>query len=115
MFSSNNLSKILKITAFCGMLFCCLLTNEATAQSDKDKSDLEQVKPLINFFFEGEKQDLDGHSSENKSSKMNYQKDIVNRDNSGYRVEEQKADKEEGKSTLSFNIFLYALDRFKEN
>jgi hypothetical protein len=113
--ATYNLSKIFKITAFAGTIFCFLLTNETKAQSDKDKSDLEQVKPLNNSFFEGEKQDMNGHLPEDKSTKKNSQKDPVIRDSSGYRVGEQKEVKEEGKSTLSFNIFLYVLDRFKEN
>lgn len=111
----NNLSKMITITAFGGMLFCCLLITEVNAQSDKEKSDLEHVKLGNKSFLEGEKQEMYTHPNEKKTSQANNHSDQVIRDSSGYRVEEQKEIKEEGKSTLSFNIFLYVLDRFKEN
>lgn len=110
----NNLSKIVTAAAFGGMLFCCLIIIDVNAQSDKDKSGLEQVKPSNNSFTEGENQEMYIQPSEKKSLNVKTPTDKVIRDSSGYRVEEQNEVKDEGKSTLSFNIFLYVLDRFKE-
>ncbi|WP_158858777.1 hypothetical protein [Lunatibacter salilacus] len=114
MHTPNNLSKILKIAAFGGMLFCCLFITEVTAQSDKEKSDSEQVKSPYNSFTETERKEMYHQPSEKKSSKMSSSTDKVTRDSSGYRVEELSEVKDEATSTLSFNIFLYVLDRFKE-
>lgn len=114
MHTPNNLSKMLKIAAFGGMLFCCLLITEVTAQSDKEKSDSEQVKAPYNSFTESERQEMYNQPSEKKLSKMSSSTDKITRDSSGYRVEDQSEIKDEAKSTLSFNIFLYVLDRFKE-
>lgn len=112
---SNNLFKMITTTAFGGMLFCCLQITEVTAQSGKEKLDSEQVKSGNKSYSEGESQEMYIHQSEKKSTQNNANTDQVTRDSSGYRIEEQKEIKEEGKSTLSFNIFLYVLDRFREN
>jgi hypothetical protein len=110
----NYLSKIITSASFCGMLFCFLFVSEVSAQSDKEKIEMEQVKPSSDFYNENERQENTDYSQEKKLRKTNSSSDSVVRDNSGYRVEDQKEVKDEGKSTLSFNIFLYVLDRFKE-
>lgn len=111
----KNLSKTLTIAAFGGMLFCCLVVTESRAQSEKERTDREQIKSVDNSFVEGEKQETHGRFYEKKPSDGAPYAENVIRDSSGYRVDEQKEVREEGKSTLSFNIFLYVLDRFKEN
>lgn len=111
----NHFSKILTTTAIGGMLFCCLIASEGKAQSDKERTDKEHTKSADSAFTEGEKYEVIENIYENKSSKINKSTESATRDSSGYRIEGQKNIKEEGKSTLSFNIFLYVLDRFKEN
>jgi hypothetical protein len=111
----QNPSKILTIAIFFGVLFFLVIGTEGYAQSDIERTFKEEVNHVDNSYADVEKQDVRGLVNGKKSSKSGTSLEPANRDSSGYRLEDQKESKEDGKSTLSFNIFLYVLDRFKEN
>jgi hypothetical protein len=92
-----------------------LVVTEANAQVSRESS--ESVK---NFTGESIFPLLDQHESKAKETTDKYSKSpsVVDprlRDNARFHLHDKSNVASDGKSTLSFNIFLFVLDRFKED
>lgn len=85
-----------------------LFSLEAKAQSDKDKPFFDVQKTEGGIAIEGEQ----GNKYPFKESANKGEQD---RDHNGYKAKTEKELRAEGKSTLSFNLFLFVIDRLKEN
>ncbi|WP_339698280.1 hypothetical protein [Algoriphagus aquimarinus] len=97
------------------VLGMCIYAGDTMAQSEKDKSEMDNVKPIdkplvenhLDILNDGQSISSPNASSVNGSTSKN---SPLKKDNhlSG---EGKKA--EPAPSTLSFNIFLYIVDKFK--
>lgn len=98
------------------MIGLCLLAGESFAQGEQEKVDLENAKSSDKPILEDQIQ-----NSENISPKILAPKIITNspnkvavkRDLPAGGVDKEIKKEESVPSTLSFNIFLYIVDKFK--
>jgi hypothetical protein len=94
----------------------CFIAGESFAQSEREKVDLENVKQTDKSISEDPVQNpelitpkfLPSKASANPSNKV-----VVKRDLPAGGVEKEIKKEEVSPSTLSFNIFLYIVDKFK--
>jgi hypothetical protein len=118
----NIISKISKWIGLFALFFCFFLNNQVFAQSDREtviqeRENLEMSKKIKspqtdqgvpeeeNSYAPKNNEGTEILSNKTSSPKgQNYRED-------GVGLEEKKVDK----APVSFNIFLYVLDRFKEN
>ncbi|MFC5626680.1 hypothetical protein [Algoriphagus winogradskyi] len=110
-FSIKNLT-VFGIAAF-GL---CLWAGDSMAQSEREKSEIEREKPITKPLSENHSDQVDMPLQDNFSPASTAPTPIVK------TVSPKKAENQvsgEGKkveptpSTLSFNIFLYIVDKFK--
>jgi hypothetical protein len=99
-----------------GLLFCLIGSFEVSAQEEKGKvisSPNQEFDDLIEIE-NPEISDSESKSLKIKEQKKTFtpQKDIKN--DQLYQQRGEKEVKKEGLSTLSFNLFLYVADKFKE-
>ncbi|WP_162342635.1 hypothetical protein [Cyclobacterium salsum] len=121
MFTQNKISKICLKILFLGILFCVFSTTLSYGQKeageiiageqDKEVSYHPHVseKQLDKPSEKSEKRSFSGYSRADKDPDRSVYQDISDKE-----IENGETSSEEG-STLSFNIFLYVLDRFKED
>lgn len=109
---SVSITKIL-LTGGLVMVFCLLNSSFVHAQSDRDRPFADVVKPRETV--QPSKEIPSDYSTVKRETAEKMEE---GRDQSGYRDRSEKDEREgraEAKSTLSFNLFLYVIDRFKEN
>lgn len=100
------------------LLGMCLFAGESLAQSEQEKVDLENVKPLDKPISDELNQNLDSGSPKVLNTKVlsapsTSNKVAVKRDLPAGGIDKDAKKEEAAPSTLSFNIFLYIVDKFK--
>lgn len=98
------------------LLGFCFFAGESLAQSEQEKVDLENVKPTDKPVLEDNGQNSENLVSKSATNKTNFapnNKVAVKRDLPAGGVEKEIKKEESVPSTLSFNIFLYIVDKFK--
>jgi hypothetical protein len=103
------------ISAFTLVVFC-FLAGESYAQGEQEKVDLENVTQIEKPISEDQIQNLElltpkVQPSKNLANPAN--KVAVKRDLPAGGVDKEIKKEESSPSTLSFNIFLYIVDKFK--
>ncbi len=101
------------------LLFCFCLNSQVFAQSDREsviqeRESLEISKSIKSPTLKQETSEEENSYAPKNSSGTDHSSLKANRSSyseDGASVEEKKEDK----TPVSFNIFLYVLDRFKEN
>ncbi|MCH7401576.1 hypothetical protein ACFOUP_14100 [Belliella kenyensis] len=107
------------------ILFCSFGANDLFAQNDKERT-MQDFPKNSDVVYSYENPEYNNSETRNElNSKQNNQillKDgrhsgtnVVKKDNPIYKQGSDKELKKEGMSTLSFNLFLYIVDRFKED
>ncbi|PZX58424.1 hypothetical protein LV84_01632 [Algoriphagus ratkowskyi] len=95
----------------------CFFAGESLAQSDRDKMEVENTKPIDRPNID-HSTDIKDNSLQSNSVQPSV---IINREKVQQPVKKEGNISGEGKkletvpSTLSFNIFLYIVDKFKVN
>ncbi|WP_209330072.1 hypothetical protein [Lunatimonas salinarum] len=108
---SNLVSKVFTVAGL-AVCLCFFQSTFVQAQSDKERPFAEAVKSTESVLMR-EKVTTDYHVPRKVDEPVVEEE----RDLSGYRKTsevDEKGVKSETKSTLSFNLFLYVVDRFKE-
>jgi hypothetical protein len=104
-----------KLTIFSvAVLGMCFWASDSIAQSEREKSEVENVKPIEKPLVENQSDRFDVQIRENQvpsattiiSSKTPLPKKDITLSGEGKKPETAP-------STLSFNIFLYIVDKFK--
>ncbi|WP_296698310.1 hypothetical protein [Algoriphagus sp.] len=107
--------KKIGISALSLMVFC-FLAGESFAQGEQEKVDLENVKQTEKLIIEDQSQNSEINSPKVLPSKVlsnPLNKNLVKRDLPAGGVDKEIKKEESSPSTLSFNIFLYIVDKFK--
>ncbi|MFO7823715.1 MAG: hypothetical protein R6V72_07225 [Cyclobacterium sp.] len=120
MSSQNFISNILFQSALIGCLFCFLVVGKLYGQSEQDVEFVEPPKKEKAYhpsttekkIKRANRSTLSGYSSKEGGAAINERKKY--KDHSE-KSDWKNEDISEEVSTLSFNIFLYVLDRFKED
>lgn len=111
----NKILKPLSVFTFIGVLFCFLFAPELKAQNERDlvlpdeiksENDNRNVAPMKEISQEP--------ASDHVSSNRNRNIFETEKDKKTDKQSHKYAKNEE-MSTLSFNLFLYVLDRFRED
>ncbi|RPA67080.1 hypothetical protein EF405_18315 [Cyclobacteriaceae bacterium YHN15] len=125
MTSTDNIySKVLKILTL-GVGFCLFLGFASFAQGERDRNspDLPKNSDSIGQYDSPETSSYENRS-DNSFKQSNLPNKDVNLNSSNFQVKKEnpifkqggeKDVKKEGMSTLSFNLFLYIVDKFKED
>lgn len=105
-----------KLTIFSiALLGLCFCAGNAMAQSERDKSEMEREKPIDKPLVENQSDHMDIQTSESPTPtsvgtvtniKSTLPKKETQLSGEGKKIESTP-------STLSFNIFLYIVDKFK--
>jgi hypothetical protein len=122
--STKISSKGIKSLPFLG-LFCLFLSFASFAQSERDRNipELPRNVDASNQFENSESNSLEP-KTENlqkqsvapaRESQQSNNLNPVRKEPSIYKQGGEKEMKKEGMSTLSFNLFLYIVDKFKED
>ena len=107
-----------------GLVFCLLLSFSAQAQSERERVIQDLPSNSDNFGQyespEASVMDLKYENSRNNANKTIELKPFngnqtTKRENPVYRQGGERDNRKEGMSTLSFNLFLYIVDKFKED
>jgi len=117
----NNSSFIPKVFLF-GLGLCLILSSYSFAQSEKSAQDLPKNSDGIGQFespefssFELRNEQLNRtNSNQNRENSLNTT-NSMKKENPIYKQGGEKDGRKEGMSTLSFNLFLYIVDKFKED
>lgn len=124
MLEQNNISLTYTKGFFFAIIFCVFGFTDIFAQSDKDRNLPDVPKTVDNpMNFESPESSnydtkLDLNSKQNninKETKSSTNQNPVRKENPIYKQGSDKDIKKEGMSTLSFNLFLYIVDKFKED
>jgi len=98
------------------MLIFCFFANDLQAQSEREKSETENPTPLERSLIENPSVILDHNTPSSRTSSSQHvlheenKNAIIKKENS---VGGEKKKMETVPSTMSFNIFLYIVDKFK--
>ncbi len=98
------------------MIFLCFWAGESFGQGEQEKGELENVKHTEKPISENQIQNSDQNSSKILPSKVltnPTNKIAVKRDLPAGGIDKEIKKEEVSPSTLSFNIFLYIVDKFK--
>jgi acyl-CoA-binding protein len=111
-------SKVHKMLTLC-VGFCLFLSFASYGQGERDRNspDLPKNSDSIGQF-EGQETSSFENRSDNTSTKdinQNPNNAQVKKENPLFKQGGEKDVKKEGMSTLSFNLFLYIVDKFKED
>ncbi len=105
-------------------IFCFLFTWDAVSQDEREKNlpDINKGSDHPNQFENPESSardirsdNFDNPRSSTKSEKSVNTNSSIKKDPQIYKMGGEKDIKKEGMSTLSFNLFLYIVDKFKED
>ncbi|WP_106567202.1 hypothetical protein [Cecembia rubra] len=122
--SFDNNSSFMPKVFLIGLGLCLFLSSYSFAQSEREKStqDLPKNSDGIGQFESHESGSLELRNELLNRSNLNQNKDNSlnatnsnRRENPIYKQGGEKDVKKEGMSTLSFNLFLYIVDKFKED
>ena len=106
------------------MGFCVLFSFNALAQGEKEKGmqDFPRNNDDLGQFESPESTQTDWRLESNRlnsvksaENKAQTPQNTVRRENPIYRQGGEKDTRREGMSTLSFNLFLYIVDKFRED
>ncbi|MFC4873886.1 hypothetical protein [Negadavirga shengliensis] len=107
------------VFSFLGILFCFLYSTELKAQSEGDLVLPGEIKSEHSYKdTTSPTQAVASEESASDYSPLNRDRNIPNEEKEQkpeYSQNREKQIKNEEMSTLSFNIFLYVLDRFRED
>lgn len=111
---TNKISLSCKKVLVLGFLFCSVVTFNAVGQEERrmHHSDSPAEYDELNDRSGVDIPHTGAEAAEVKETKVAPKKD--NKDNL-HKLRGEKEVKKEGLSTLSFNLFLYVVDRFKED
>ena len=112
--STNKISFRFRKPLILGFLFCSLVTFSAAGQGERTKSH-EDIPAEFESHSDHAGQDFSDNQTSGSEAKGS--KAIIKKENKEqlYKHHGEKEVKKEGMSTLSFNLFLYVVDRFKED
>lgn len=114
----NIISENKKWLLLIALIFCFSLNNQIFAQSDRESviQETERMEIQKDFNSSDLKEANEEHHSYSPKKSLDADRPSTKTKRNDYR-EDMGAieDKKEDKSPVSFNIFLYVLDRFKEN
>ena len=106
------------------IIFCAFAFVDTFAQSDKDRN-LPDVPKAVDNPMNFESPESSNYDTKidlnikqnniNKETKSSTNQNPVRKENPIYKQGSDKDVKKEGMSTLSFNLFLYIVDKFKED
>lgn len=126
MSEQNNITLFNRKNIILAILFCVLGSLNAFAQGEKEKNlpDMpSKTNDMAGTFENHESTAIDSkydfslkqnNPHVNKDSKP-VQNTVIRKDNPLYRQGSDKEVKKEEMSTLSFNLFLYIVDKFRED
>lgn len=124
MTSTNNNSRRGLKYFFLGIGFCVLFSFNSFAQGEKEKGmqDFPRNTDDLGQFESPESTQTDWRLENNRlnsvksaENKAQTPQNTVRRENPIYRQGGEKDTRREGMSTLSFNLFLYIVDKFRED
>ena len=126
MMSEQNIISSISTKGFLfAIMFCVIGTINALAQGEKERpiTDVQKNSDAINTFENPESNSVELKSDFYlRQSTQNPSKDVkpsvstqVRKENPLYKQGGEKDNKKEGMSTLSFNLFLYVVDKFRED
>lgn len=124
MLEQNIISSISTKGLFLILVFCAFGNFDTFGQGDKDKYLPDVPKTTENpIHFESpesanydHKIDVNNkYNSTSKETKASTNQNPIRKENPIYKQGSDKEVKKEGMSTLSFNLFLYIVDKFKED
>lgn len=115
---SSEVAKILTLSVG----FCLFLNFASFAQGERDRNDLPKNTDTMGQYESPESSAME-MKNENyfrntttvKNNPAPINNNQVRKDNPIYKQGGEKDAKKEGMSTLSFNLFLYIVDKFKED
>lgn len=117
--SSRGLKNLVFTTGFCILLG---FTSFAQGERDRNSPDLPKNSDSIGQFDSAEPSGFDNRydnsykqSTLTKEGQSNPSNSQVKKENPLFKQGGEKDVKKEGMSTLSFNLFLYIVDKFKED
>lgn len=108
---------------FLAFIFCVIYSSNSFSQGEREKNlpDVPRVSDNTTQFDNAEsigkenRQDNLYSPSQSKSEKSALPHPDAKKDSQLYKLGGEKDIKKEGMSTLSFNLFLYIVDKFKED
>ncbi len=125
MIEQNNIPSISSKRFLIAILFCAFGSLNAFAQGDKDRTFPEIPKSTDSVNTREGSDATNFESKQDYNYKQNTQvqiKDLktnnnnpIKKENPLYKHGGEKDIKKEGMSTLSFNLFLYIVDKFRED
>ncbi|WP_114748087.1 hypothetical protein [Pleomorphovibrio marinus] len=123
MYLQNNILPGTKFIGFVGLIFCFFFHSQVFAQSDREtviqeRQKVEHSEKAKEKKVKQEVTEENSYSPKDKedSSFRNDKKKESGNYHSSYSEENESFEAKDGeKPSVSFNIFLYVLDRFKEN
>ena len=114
--SQNKISFPCKKVLVIGFLFCSIVNFDVLGQEERGKAILDTPAGYdhITGVDGSDHADLENKSLERVTTKKLSTQEPENNEQV-YKQGEEKEVKKEGMSTLSFNLFLYVVDKFKED
>jgi len=118
-----EISSMSKKSAFLTGFFCFILGYSAFAQTEKDRNipDVPRATDAA-VVFEGPESNMMELRESNrqaapviKDARPNANNPLVRKENPMFKQAGEKDVKKESMSTLSFNLFLYIVDKFRED
>lgn len=107
---------------FLASIFCFIFSLTAFSQGEREKNlpEAPRVSDHTNQFDNAESAAKDNRSdnyspNQSRSEISTSTNSAVKKDSQLYKLGGEKDIKKEGMSTLSFNLFLYIVDKFKED
>src|SRR5690606_2179175 len=99
-----------------GLLFCSIVSFDVLGQEERGKaiSDTPAEYDHITVVDGADHAALENKSVERMAAKKSFTQE-PERNEQLYKQGGEKDSKKEGMSTLSFNLFLYVVDKFKED
>ena len=105
-----------------GTIVCFLLSFNSFGQSERGMQDVPKNTDELGQFespesnsVEWKQENAKSNSLKSSNTKSQSVENAVRRENPIYRQGGEKENRKEGMSTLSFNLFLYIVDKFKED
>jgi hypothetical protein len=116
----NNISSFCPSKYFLTILFCVLGSSVLFGQTEKERvsQDLPKYQDGTSIYENPEanfQENKGDYSIKLQPNKSNSPASTLRKDNPLFKQGGDKDTKKEGMSTLSFNLFLYIVDKFKED
>ncbi|MDI1323901.1 MAG: hypothetical protein PSV36_14215 [Algoriphagus sp.] len=115
MFETSSFSFKKLGVCVCAVVGMCLWTEDALAQGEQEKAEIENIRNMDKPALEDQTSSQEAVSSKISASKQTQPvlKATVVRKENLTNGEGKKVDPSSAPSTLSFNMFLYIVDKFK--